>query len=158
MAFVLDSFQTKKSAAIGSFEDCMEAGYPVMESFPRQCRTPDGRHFVEDIDQVPSVDEDGTTTVPGNDSGDVERVPEELFPSDPTAPEGETSRAPGAYDGCVITGCSSHVCFEEHIASTCEFHPSYACYRQVGVCEKGNDNVCGWRQTQALNSCVSNAS
>jgi len=35
--------------AISSFEECVEAGYPVMESYPRQCRTPDGRTFVEEI-------------------------------------------------------------------------------------------------------------
>lgn len=32
-----------------SFEDCMLAGYPVMESFPRQCKTPDGLTFAEEI-------------------------------------------------------------------------------------------------------------
>lgn len=32
-----------------SFEDCAMAGYPVMESYPRQCRTPDGRTYVEEI-------------------------------------------------------------------------------------------------------------
>jgi hypothetical protein len=35
---------------INSFEECAAAGYPVMESYPRQCRTPDGRHFVEEIE------------------------------------------------------------------------------------------------------------
>lgn len=32
-----------------SFEDCLAAGYPVMESMPRQCKTPDGRTFAEEI-------------------------------------------------------------------------------------------------------------
>lgn len=32
-----------------SFEDCAKAGYLVMESYPRQCRTPDGRTFAEEI-------------------------------------------------------------------------------------------------------------
>lgn len=32
-----------------SFEDCVAAGYPVMESYPRQCRTPDGRTYAEEI-------------------------------------------------------------------------------------------------------------
>lgn len=32
-----------------SFEDCEEAGYPVMESYPRQCKTPDGRTYAEEI-------------------------------------------------------------------------------------------------------------
>lgn len=34
---------------IDSFEDCVDAGNPVMESYPRQCRTSDGKHFVESI-------------------------------------------------------------------------------------------------------------
>jgi len=32
-----------------SFEDCVRAGYPVMESNPRQCRTPDGRTYAEEV-------------------------------------------------------------------------------------------------------------
>jgi hypothetical protein len=35
--------------AIQDFESCAAAGYAVMESFPRQCRTPDGRMFVEGV-------------------------------------------------------------------------------------------------------------
>lgn len=35
--------------AINSFEDCVNAGYPVMESYPRQCRVPGGKLFVEDV-------------------------------------------------------------------------------------------------------------
>lgn len=34
---------------IKSFEDCSDAGYAVMESYPRQCKTPDGRTFAEEI-------------------------------------------------------------------------------------------------------------
>ncbi|MEW6723053.1 MAG: hypothetical protein AB1324_07355, partial [Candidatus Micrarchaeota archaeon] len=35
---------------INSFDDCVDAGYPVMESYPRQCRTPDGRTFISEKD------------------------------------------------------------------------------------------------------------
>jgi hypothetical protein len=35
---------------ITSFEECEAAGYPVMESYPRQCRTPEGALFVEEIE------------------------------------------------------------------------------------------------------------
>lgn len=45
------TFQTKP--IINSFEDCARAGYPVMESYPRQCQT-GGRNFVEII-AVPVV-------------------------------------------------------------------------------------------------------
>jgi len=34
---------------IMSFADCASAGYPVMESYPRQCRTPDGRTYAEEL-------------------------------------------------------------------------------------------------------------
>lgn len=34
---------------IDSFQECANAGYPVMESYPRQCRA-DGQTFTEHID------------------------------------------------------------------------------------------------------------
>ena len=34
-------------ASISSFEECAASSGVVMESHPRQCRTEDGRHFVE---------------------------------------------------------------------------------------------------------------
>jgi hypothetical protein len=37
------------TADIRSFADCERAGYPVMESQPRQCRTPDGRTYAEEL-------------------------------------------------------------------------------------------------------------
>lgn len=43
----------KKAAApsmpILSFLDCEKAGYPVMETSPRQCKTPDGKTFAEEL-------------------------------------------------------------------------------------------------------------
>ncbi len=49
---IIGLFVTSKpleSAVISNFEECAAAGYPVMESYPRQCRTPDGRLFVEAV-------------------------------------------------------------------------------------------------------------
>jgi len=36
-------------AVVNDFDECMAAGYAIEESYPRQCQTPDGRTFVEDI-------------------------------------------------------------------------------------------------------------
>lgn len=36
------------STIVGNFEECA-AKYPVLESYPRQCRTPDDKKFIEDI-------------------------------------------------------------------------------------------------------------
>lgn len=55
MAFLLGivglfvTLKPLQSAVVNSFEECVEAGYPVMESYPRQCRTSDGRSFVETV-------------------------------------------------------------------------------------------------------------
>lgn len=43
------AFNKAKQQTIASFGDCVAAGYPVMESYPQQCRTKDGKTFVEDI-------------------------------------------------------------------------------------------------------------
>lgn len=42
-----------KDPAVLSFSDCIRSGYPIMESYPRQCRTPDGRLFAEE--KIPSL-------------------------------------------------------------------------------------------------------
>lgn len=39
----------KPKPAVKSFEECAAAGYPVMESYPRQCRDSAGTLFHEDI-------------------------------------------------------------------------------------------------------------
>jgi hypothetical protein len=38
--------------AIRNFEECVAAGYPVMESYPRQCRVPGGPTFIEELPPV----------------------------------------------------------------------------------------------------------
>ncbi len=39
----------KKSIPITSFEECVAMGNPVMESYPEQCATKDGKHFTRNI-------------------------------------------------------------------------------------------------------------
>lgn len=41
--------QAPSTPEVLSFADCATAGYPVMESYPRQCRTPDGRTYAEEL-------------------------------------------------------------------------------------------------------------
>ncbi|MDO8571583.1 MAG: GerMN domain-containing protein [bacterium] len=47
-----------------SFNECAAAGYPIAESYPRQCRTPDGRTFVEDIGNEPDTNDQIRVTSP----------------------------------------------------------------------------------------------
>ncbi len=41
--------ERKNISKITDFESCAKAGYPIMESYPRQCSLPDGRFFAESI-------------------------------------------------------------------------------------------------------------
>jgi len=42
----------QKNAIVNSFKECTEKGYPIMESYPRQCKTPDGKTFTEYIGNI----------------------------------------------------------------------------------------------------------
>ncbi|MCK9187364.1 MAG: hypothetical protein M0P05_02415 [Candidatus Colwellbacteria bacterium] len=50
--FILNSYIYNEKQAenidqtISSYEDCVSAGYPSLESYPEQCVTADGKHFI----------------------------------------------------------------------------------------------------------------
>lgn len=51
---IFDIGRKEPVITLANFEECMAAGYPVMESYPRQCRTPDGQSFTEVI-EIPAT-------------------------------------------------------------------------------------------------------
>jgi hypothetical protein len=51
-AYIALNQQRPQPQTITNFEECAQAGYPVGESHPRQCWTPDGGYFVEEIEDV----------------------------------------------------------------------------------------------------------
>ncbi len=61
---------------VTNFEQCAQAGNPVMESYPMQCRTADGRTFVQSVSApvvpvpmpVPGVDVPETVVEPASGS------------------------------------------------------------------------------------------
>ncbi|RJR13663.1 hypothetical protein C4585_01675 [Candidatus Parcubacteria bacterium] len=57
--FTFNSIQTTDTTVVTvtSFEECVAAGNPVMESYPRQCRSADGQLFVEEV--PPQTSDDG---------------------------------------------------------------------------------------------------
>lgn len=62
-------FSEKKSVGeINSFIQCAENGFPVQESYPRRCATPDGRTFTEVISEP--------VTLPGTDNNDDLETPD----------------------------------------------------------------------------------
>lgn len=42
-------FFGNKTISIANFDECVSAGYPVMESYPRRCMVPEGDSWTEDI-------------------------------------------------------------------------------------------------------------
>ncbi len=127
-----------QGAEILSFKDCAEAGYPVMparreggESYPRQCRTPDGILFIEEIGEE-NFDTNGDT--PEEKNGDEEEKIQKQ-------------------NNCRVTGCSGQICGDADIITTCEYQPEYACY-QNAVCDLQADGQCGWTLTAGLGRCL----
>ena len=49
ITLILTACAPSERSIIENFDDCAAAGNPVMESYPEQCRTEDGRTFVRDI-------------------------------------------------------------------------------------------------------------
>ena len=56
--------------------------------------------------------------------------------------------------GCVVTGCSGHVCAEDHVMTTCEWQPQYACYRSARCGRFGAGGTCAWEDTPELRACL----
>lgn len=59
-------------------------------------------------------------------------------------------------DGCVVTGCSGQICADRHMASTCEWLPEYACYRDADCAPQPN-GTCGWTPSDDLQRCIDEA-
>src|SRR3990167_2459279 len=63
--FVFSQNLKQKIASINSFEECAKH-YPVMESYPEQCNTPDGKHFTKPDTQLIYQDESYSSPEPAD--------------------------------------------------------------------------------------------
>lgn len=117
----------RRMLAISSFQECALAGYPIMETYPERCATPDGRTFV-------NIEQANSSTADGN---------------------GEQLVSNGcAVAGCSSQLCVSAEEAAE-IVTTCEYRAEYACYKEAS-CEPQADGKCGWTQTGELTQCLNN--
>ena len=113
---------------IQNFDDCTAAWYPITESYPMQCRTPDGRVFVN---------------------------PREPVEQAPTLLVGPVASGGCAVAGCSKEICAE-VSEASGIVSPCVYLPQFACYKSAR-CERQNDDTCGWTQTPELQTCIAAA-
>ena len=74
-----------KRINISSFEECKAAGYPIMESYPEQCLTPEGKHFTRKIENLPPEDDSTISEPPRPIGGEGWGVPDGPMPPDMTA-------------------------------------------------------------------------
>ena len=61
--------------------------------------------------------------------------------------------APVAGRPCMKTGCSSQICAEADVITTCEWRSEYECYRSAR-CERQANGECGFTQTPELTACL----
>ena len=63
---------------------------------------------------------------------------------------------PPAARRCFKTGCSSEVCADRNVITTCIFRPEFACY-QKAICARQANGECGFTQTPELAACLRRA-
>jgi hypothetical protein len=89
---VFSYFKIEKTKSITSFEECVEAGYPVIESYPEKCSVPDGLTFTRQIDEMTTWT--AQTVEPMNMSF---KYPQELTFQEERAEDGISMRTVGFY-------------------------------------------------------------
>lgn len=119
---------------VKDFVSCEAAGFPIMESYPRQCRTPEGTTYTEEIKIV-------------------QPKPDEIIQVTTSTPTTTISTSSKPQKACIKTGCSGQICSDKDIVSTCEYREEYACYSKA-VCERQQNGECGWTETLELTSCI----
>lgn len=110
---------------INNFDDCAYAGYPILESYPRQCKTPDDRTFTEIIPPI----EPGPFPEPKEDFCGQSTYGKCLTDLD-----------------CAKGGCSGEVCQsqdEESIITPCVFRECYNAEIYGMQCKCVNEQ-CQW--------------
>jgi hypothetical protein len=59
----------------------------------------------------------------------------------------------GELKPCFKTGCSSQVCADEEVITTCEYRAEYECYK-TAKCERQANGKCGFTDTPELRRCL----
>jgi len=128
-----DSNSGAQTSEITTFQECVDAGNPVLESFPEQCVTEDGQSFVNP-DQ--KIDNGGNGSSGSNN--------QEYYGS---------STFEGCSDNsdCMPNGCNSEICgssnptLDSPIVSICAL-PEEPLPRDLGYSCGCVDNQCMWNK------------
>jgi len=64
-----------------------------------------------------------------------------------------SKRAEAGLKPCIRTGCSSQICSDHDVITTCEYKPEYECYKKA-TCERQANGDCGFTKTKELTDCL----
>lgn len=113
---------------INSYEECVEAGNPILETYPEQCKTSDGKTFTRQLTQ----EEQGN-----------------LDSSENTDYYGSSTFAACEKDSdCIASGCNMEICQgvnEESLSSIC-LAPAQDTPTQAGYKCGCSANKCQWEK------------
>lgn len=85
--------QRGTSAAITNFDECVAAGYPILEKVPPECKTPDGKTFIQFVQEKDSE----RAVVPSKiETVSVDSGMQENRGTEPKVAFRQTVRSPGA--------------------------------------------------------------
>lgn len=110
-----------------SFEECVKAGNPILESYPEQCKTSDGKTFVN------------TNQIDNSDDSSFDGSEQDEF-------YGSSTNSDCTVDSdCKALGCNMEICggVSEDIASVCLF-PESPLPQDLGYTCGCVDGGCHW--------------
>ena len=131
LSITLSACWPKSQKTATNFKECIQAGNPAMESYPRQCRTKEGQTFIE----VLSPEEQAKVNPP-----DIVKPTTDEFCGWST---NETCKVDL---DCVTGGCSGQVCRAEDgedVITTCEAQACYDAAKYGYTCQCANQE-CKW--------------
>jgi hypothetical protein len=140
---------------IKNFVDCSEAGFPILETYPKQCTSPDGRVFTRLVEPPQTSTSTFSAHITATTSTTTANI---LHPGSENSIHGSSSplKATTTQPLCRPTGCNGEICSDAHdIVSTCTYNPVFECYKNSDVkCERQINGMCGWTETAALEACI----
>lgn len=114
---------------INSYEECVEAGNPILETYPEQCKTPDGKTFTRQLTQEEqdNLDSGENTDYYGS----------------------STFSSCNADSDCIVSGCNMEICqgINEELMSSICLAPAQDTPTQAGYkCGCSASNKCQWQK------------
>ena len=152
LLLVLFSSLNQNQVRINSYQTCKDAGYPIMESYPAQCKGPNGKIYREIVPTENAEVISPTISLPisqqQNNFYNTAVTPTPLSPS-PTGYYGHSTYGACSGDNdCRVAGCNTEICQSKNEQSTMSICsvPDRQTYSQAGYSCGCINKKCQWRK------------